>query len=163
MKGVNKICRPLAVALVIFSSAVAEEWAVDQGSAYRKESKTLSFGFAAIPTGIIAAYEYGFHEAISASIASGLMINPYIYVPVIARAAFHPFNLKAWADHIAVRDKLDVYIGPAMGFELGENAPDVFVLREYIGARFHINSKYALWAEDCAGLGFFNIGMTIAF
>jgi hypothetical protein len=153
----------LAFTFIIASSPGAEEWAVDNGSAYKKESKTLNFGFAAIPAGVVASYEYGFHEAISGSIATGIMINPFLYVPIIARAAFHPFNLKAWADHLKVRDRLDVYIGPAMGFQLGETAPDLFVFREYIGARFHINSKYAFWAEDCAGLGFFNIGMTIKF
>jgi hypothetical protein len=153
----------LFIMFALFSPAHSEEWAVDNGSAYVKGSKTVNFGFAVIPFGLIAAYEYGFHEAISGSIATGVMINPDVYVPIIARAAFHPFNLKAWADHISVRDKLDVYIGPAMGFLLGEDAPDLFVIREYIGARFHFNPKYALWAEDCAGLGFFNIGLTLKF
>jgi hypothetical protein len=142
-------------------SAYCEGWAVDNGSAYQKDSKTLNFGFATVPFGFTAAYEYGFHEAISGSMATGIILNPYLYVPIIGRAAFHPFNLRAWADHIAVRDRLDPYVGLAMGFQLGEEAPSLFVLREYIGVRFRLNEKYALYAEDCAGLGFFNFGLTI--
>jgi hypothetical protein len=151
----------LIVLLMKSPPAYCEGWAVDNGSAYMKGSQTLGFGFAAVPFGLTAAYEYGFHEAISGSMATGVILNPYLYVPVIGRAAFHPFNLKAWAGHITVRDKLDPYIGLGMGFELGEDAPDLFVFREYIGIRFRLNSKYALYAEDCAGLGFFNFGLTI--
>jgi hypothetical protein len=162
--GSAAVLRTFAVFVFFMHSlSVAEEWATDNASAYAKGSRTLYVGFAVVPFGLTAAYEYGFHEAISGSIASGIMINPYVYVPIIARAAFHPFNLKAWADHITVRDKLDVYIGPAMGFQLGEEAPYLFVFREYIGARYQLSSKYSIYAEDCAGLGFFNTGMTIKF
>ena len=137
----------------------AEEWAVDKGSAYAKGSKAGQFGLALYPVGLIVAYEYGYYKAISGGIATGVMIDPHVYIPMIVRSAFHPFNLKAWANEIAVRDKLDVYIGLASGFQFGEDAPYFFIIREYFGIRYYFNSKFGVFAEDCAGL--LNIGLAI--
>jgi hypothetical protein len=150
----------MIIGTMLFSES-AEKWAVDKGSAYVKDSKMLSFGLAAVPFGPCAAFDYGFHEAISGGIATGVMIERYAYVPMITRAAFHPFNLKAWSDKIAVRDKLDVYGGLAGGFQFGRDAPQLFIVREFFGARYYIDPKFAFFAEDCAGLGFFNIGLTV--
>jgi hypothetical protein len=144
---------------VMISAAAAEQWAVDNGSAYTKGSKLLQFGVAALPFGFIAAYDYGFHEAISGGAAMGVMIAPLAYVPIVVRAGFHPFNLKAWSDRISIRDKLDVYAGLSSGFQLGTDAPDVFVFREYIGAKYYFDSKLGIFADDCGG--FFAIGLII--
>jgi hypothetical protein len=143
----------------ILSMAHADDWAVDRGSAYTKDSKSLSVGLSAIPVGLSFAYDYGFHPAISGGGATGAIMSPDVYVPMIARAAFHPFNLKAWAVDRGLREKLDIFGGLASGFELGANAPFPFIIREYIGARFYFAPKFAAFMEDCAG--FLNMGVTI--
>jgi hypothetical protein len=141
--------------------AHANEWAVDRGSAYTKDSKLLSFGLAMIPFGFSFAYDYGFHQAISGGGVMGVMIKPDAYISMIARAAFHPFNLKAWKVDRALRAKLDFYGGCASGFELGTEAPHLFTLSEYIGVKYYFDPNFAVFAEDCAGIGYFTIGLTI--
>jgi hypothetical protein len=150
-----------AALILLIPAAYGEQWAIDAGSAYTKLSKRIQFGVALSPVGLVTSYEYGFHEAISGGVATGLMIDPYVYVPIIGRAAFHPFNLASLCDRIAIRDKLDVFAGLAVGFELGADSPDPFVFREYLGARYFFNSKFGVFVEDCGGLGFLNIGLVI--
>jgi hypothetical protein len=149
----------MALIVAMLSITLADDWAVDKGSAYTKRSKSLSLGLSAIPIGLSVAYDYGFHPAISGGGATGGILSPDVYVPVIARAAFHPFNLKAWKVDRALREKLDIFGGLASGFELGANAPFPFIIREYIGARFYFAPKFAAFLEDCAG--FLNMGLTI--
>jgi hypothetical protein len=158
---VRDFLRGSAVIVTIVSGTFADHWANDAGSAYTKDSKRLQFGVALAPTGLVTAYEYGFHEAISGGLATGIMIDPYVYVPLIGRAAFHPFNLASIHDRIAVRDKLDVFAGLAMGFEFGADAPNPFVFREYLGAKYYFDSKFGVFLEDCGGLGFLTIGLVI--
>jgi hypothetical protein len=146
----------------LFSFASAEEWATDSKSAYVKGSRTIHGSLAVFPFGFpIVAYEYGFHEAISGSLATGLMINPDLYVPLIGRGVLHLFNLKALADDVLVRDRLDVYIGLAAGFRLGEDTPSIFVIRECIGFRYYFTPTFGGYVEDCAGLGILNFGLSV--
>jgi hypothetical protein len=151
----------IAVIGTIVSAAYGDQWANDNGSAYAKDSKRLQFGFALAPVGLVAAYEFGFHEAISGGVATGVMIDPYVYVPLIGRAAFHPFNLASIHDRIAIRDKLDVFAGLAMGFEFGEDAPHPFIIREYLGAKYYFDSRFGVFIEDCGGLGFLTLGLVM--
>ena len=153
---------PLMILIgAILSFALADEWAVDRGSAYTKDSKSLSVGLAMIPFGFSFAYDYGFHQAISGGGVMGVLIKPDAYISMIARAAFHPFNLKAWKVDRKLRAKLDFYGGLASGFELGTEAPHPFTLSEYIGIKYYFDPNFAVFAEDCAGIGFFTIGITI--
>jgi hypothetical protein len=141
----------------------AEQWANDKESAYTWNSQQIQIGLALAPVGLVAAYEYGFHEAISGGIATGVMTDPNVYIPLIFRAAFHPFNLQSIHDRIAIRDKLDVFAGLAMGFEIGSDAPQHFMFREYLGVKFFFDSKFGVFVEDCGGLGFLTLGLTMKF
>jgi hypothetical protein len=168
----------VAACAMFYPVVAADEWAADEGSAYTKGSKMVSLGPNLFPFGFSAAFEYGFHKAISGSVASGLMFYPlindwtYHTIPFLVRGAFHPFNLKVLQDKITVRDKLDVYCGLASGFRfsfwthpsgstLGQPNADyaAFVLGEYIGVKYWFNPKFAVFAEDCGGFGFFDVGL----
>jgi hypothetical protein len=145
----------------IFSLASADNWATDRGSAYVQGSRTLNVGLAVIPLGIYGAYDWGIHEAISAGVAAGIMGDPYFYFPIIARIVFHPFNLTSLAPKIAIRSKFDVYAGLAGGFEFGQDAPSLFIIRENIGIKCYFTPKFGIFFEDCAALGFFSVGVCV--
>ena len=141
----------------------------------------ISVGMTFFHFGGMAAFDFGFHDCISGGIASGysgygFSTNwRYNYVPIVGRAAFHPFNLKVLADKIPVRDKVDVYVGPSIGYSIGWATwrgsgpeigdPDVgwFVFREYIGVKYFFNDVVAGYIEDCAGLGWICMGVTLNF
>ena len=96
-------------------------------------------------------------------------------MPIVARGAFHPFNLKALADKIKVRDKLDAYVGVSSGWNIGwasyresgvePDDPSVghFIIREYLGVRFYPSEHFYLFAEEGCGLGLFNLGVGFKF
>jgi hypothetical protein len=84
---------------------------------------------------------------------------PDTYVPIIVRAAFHPFNLSVLQDKISIRDKLDVYGGFALGLKTGLTPP--FTFSELIGARYFFSPNFGVFLEDCAGVGWVNLGVTI--
>ena len=144
--------------LFLAVSAYSEQWANDQGSAYTKGEKDISVGLALWQFGLGGAFDYGFHEAISAGYLVGIMIFPDAYVPMIVRAAFHPFNLTALKDKISVRDKLDVYAGLSSGFKIGYDP--LFTFGEYIGVKYLFTPKFGVFAEDCAGVGYINFGLS---
>jgi hypothetical protein len=167
--------------VVITSSIQASDWATGEGSCFSKSSKEVSVGLSMFDFGFYAAYDMGFHDAISGGIVTGYngysdSWFSYGEVPILVRAAFHPFNLVALKDKISVRDKLDVYVGPSMGYEIGWvswkdgsvaglnlGTYGGFIFREYIGVRYFFTPKIAVTAEDCAGLGVINIGICFKF
>lgn len=167
----------VCVLLVTSTSSLADDWATSTGSCYGQGSSNISFGFIASYLGAFAAFDYGFHDAISGGIAVGFnnwhYSNTWTYsqVPIVVRAAFHPFNLKAIADYISIRDKLDVYIGIASGWRVGwakyrlsgiepiEPTVGGFFVREYIGVRYFPSKSFFVVAEEGSGLGWFLIGI----
>ena len=157
----NMAKRGMIAALVLgalWLPLLADQWADDKGSAYVKGSKTISVGLSLFPYGLSAAFDYGFHPAISAGYLVGVMVTPDMYVPMIVRAAFHPFNLTVLKDKISIRDKFDVYAGLSTGFKIGLNSP--FTVAEYIGARYSLSSSTGVYLEDCGGVGYINAGLT---
>ncbi len=163
------------------SVSSAKEWATGIGSCYKQHSKTISLGMSLLHFGFFAAFDYGVHDAISVGIASGYngyghsRYWRYHFVPIGGRAAFHPFNLSVLADKIKVRDKLDVYVGFAMGGrvgwatweyngdELDEPKVGGFFFREYIGIRFFPTNNFYIMCDEGSGLGVFNLGVGFAF
>jgi hypothetical protein len=116
------------------------------------------------PLGVHCAFDYGFHDAISGG--GGIGMRYYygtspVYFTFLGRAAFHPFNLKVWADKIKVRDKLDVWVGPTAWFAPAINGWPDWGVREYLGARWHFTPKIGVFLEDCGGFGFIDGGLTI--
>lgn len=97
-------------------------------------------------------------------------------MPMVVRAAFHPFNIKAWADRIIARYKIDVFIGVSSGWRVGwvnyrgasqdkPPEPEIggFFIREYIGIRFFPTDMFYILAEEGSGLGLLNIGVGLKF
>jgi hypothetical protein len=157
----------LGVAILFFSATGiwAEDWATSVGSCYAKGDKILDVGLPLpmYPLGVHAAFDYGFHDAISGG--GGIGFRSYWFEPTyltfLVRAAFHPFNLAVLQDKIKVRDKLDVYVGPTFYFgpSFDGYVPDVW-FREFIGARWHFSPKVSLFLEDCGGFGYFDGGIS---
>jgi hypothetical protein len=169
----------LSVCLISASLAQAADWATSSGSCYAKGDKIISGGVSLFWFGAFGAFDYGFHDCISGGGAVGYNTYSFSsyyrvhYIPIIVRAAFHPFNLKVLADKIKVRDKLDVYVGPSIGWSinfitskstapLGLGEPDIsgFIFREYLGVRYYFSDKFGVFAEDCAGLGAICFGVS---
>lgn len=165
--------------LVACSLSGAADWATADGSCYAKKSAQISAAITFLHFGFYGAFDYGVHDAIS--VGAGLGYNGYSYsndwrynyFPIVARGGFHPFNLKFLADKIKIRDKLDVYLGPSIGYSIGwaswkgsgssTSSPKVgwFVIREFVGAKFFFNPKFGVFVEDCAGMGYISIGATL--
>lgn len=166
---------------IVFSSSIyAQNWASSEGSCFEKGDFNISAGLGIGWLGFFVIGEYGINDAISASIATGYQgygHNPYWrynYVPIVARAAFHPFNLKVLSNKIPIRSKLDPYAGLAMGWhigwasdlkDLGLSSPSVggFKFRELIGAKFYPTEKFFVTFEEGGGLSWINLGAGFKF
>lgn len=164
--------------LAVFSSSIfAQNWASSEGSCFEKGNFNISAGLGIGWFGLFAIGDYAINDVISAGVSTGYQTHKfnkwwrYHYIPVMARATFHPFNLKVLSNKIRVRDKLDVYAGLATGWSIGwasereeyllGGSPNVghFTLRELIGARFYPTSKFYLLLEESGGLSWINLGI----
>ena len=154
-------------------------WANGENSCYTKGMMLGSAGISIYHFGAFVAFDYGLHDCISAGLAAGY--NGYTYVPevrthripIVARAAFHPFNLSVLADKLDIRNLIDVYIGLSTGWMfrwqttkydlLRGNEPSTFSLREYIGLRYYFTEKLAVFVEDCGEIAYISGGITYKF
>ncbi len=165
----KRVGAPLvATAIFFFALSInvsACNWATSAGSCYAKGDKNLDVGIPIpeFPLGVHAAFDYGFHDAISGGGGVGFRYyyGDAAYLTFLVRAAFHPFNLKVLEDKIKIRDKLDVYAGPTFWVAPSLNGfvPDLW-FREYIGARWHFNQKISVFLEDCGGFGWLDGGIS---
>lgn len=162
-------------------TSFAGNWANSYGSCYGKWSKNISVGMSVLYLGPFVGFDLGFHDCISGGVATGYNVRffsptwNYNQVPIVVRAAFHPFNLNALSEKINVRNKLDVYVGLSTGWRVGwasyrksgsaPSSPSVggFFVREYIGIRFFPKDNFYLLAEEGSGLGVFNLGVGFKF
>jgi len=169
-----------ALTLAVVVQVSAADWAADGGSAYQKGDKNITVGFSLANLGFFGIFDYGFHEAISGGAVTGFHFWgtgywKYREISILGRANFHPFNLKVLADKISIRNKLDVYVGIAVGGQIGwvdydgpfanPVEPDVggFSFRENIGARFYPTENFFLTIEEGLGLGILNFGCGLKF
>jgi hypothetical protein len=159
--------------LSLSTTVAAGDWATGSGSCYARGDKYLDIGVA-LPMFVLGthvAFDYGFHDAISGGGGIGFRYYYYgaagypwdaAYITFLGRAAFHPFNLKVWADKIKVRDKLDVWVGPTFWIApMLNGVPFDWGVREYLGARWHFTPKIGVFLEDCGGFGYIDGGLTI--
>ena len=160
-------------------NAPAFGWATSEGSVYAKGNMLGSAGLSIYPLGVLAGFDYGLHDCISAGLAAGYNNSSWApqvrthQVPIMARVAFHPFNLKVLSDKIVIRNMIDVYAGLNTGWifrwyssDLGIQSPDdasYFGLREYIGMRYFVNDKLAIFVEDNNYLSYIGFGVTYKF
>jgi hypothetical protein len=145
--------------------ALSQDWATSAGSCYEQRSLTVSFGGSLFwGYGPFVGVDYAFHHVISGGGAVALLwglYGDYLWLPVMARAAFHPFNLSVLADKIPVRDKVDVYAGFAVGWKFIDDPWPRF--REYLGARYFFTPNFFGVLEEGSGLGNINIGVGFKF
>ncbi len=167
----------ITAAVCVCATVYANDWSAPS-DAFSRGDLFLGPGLMTYPIGLYGAVDYAVHDAISAGGAAGYHFYfganwVYHVIPIVARAAFHPFNLAVLQDKIPVRDKLDVYVGPAIGFGISTDryTGDLagidgdtyvsFIAREYIGARYFLSDNFALFAEEGSGLGWINIGISM--
>lgn len=172
--------RTIAAAVILTfglvgSAATASDWANADGSCFQKGNKQITVGFNVFYPGPNVGFEYAFHDAISGGGAVGFNwwgtgYWSYYQIPIVIRAAFHPFNLDVLADKIKVRDKLDVYAGIATGWTVGwgvwdgiGTSPDAniggFTFRERVGATWYFTPNFYANLEEGSGLGSLNAGV----
>jgi len=167
----------------IFSTSIcAQNWASSEGSCFQKGDINVSAGLGIGWFGFFAVGEYGINDAISVSVGTGYNgygFSDYLrynYIPIVARGAFHPFNLKVLSNKIKIRNKLDPYAGLALGYHIGwasdlkdnpydDATPSVghFSFREYIGAKYYPTEKFYLTLEEGGGLSWLNFGVGLKF
>lgn len=184
----------LSFFLIFSTSICAQNWASSEGSCFKKGDINVSAGLGIGWFGFFAVGEYGINDAISVSVGTGYNGYGfdkwwrYNYIPIVARGAFHPFNLKVLSNKIKIRNKLDPYAGLALGYHIGwaselEKMPvytdnpwlsDIvnnskpegvghFTFREYIGAKFYLTDKFFLTLEEGGGLSWLNFGVGLKF
>ena len=167
------------ISILTAMNAPAFGWATGEGSAYSRGNMLGSAGVSVYHFGALTAFDYGLHDCISAGVAAGYTTYKFgtstrtHQVPVMARVAFHPFNLKVLSDKIVLRDMLDVYAGISAGWifrwyttEQGIQKPDEGSsprTREYIGMRYFFSDKLAVFVEDSGYLSYIGGGITYRF
>jgi len=137
---------------------------------------------------ISGTFDYGATDLVSLGIGIGFQGSSYTLfdgnngqwkwsyasVPVMARAAFHPFHLDAIKQSIPSRDKWDVYGGLSLGYAItgyhetvageaggtplyapGSSYPQLGLL---LGTRWYLNPKFAVYFEEGSGFGWVTIG-----
>jgi len=166
----------LSFITVFFASIYAQNWASSEGSCFQKGNKNVSAGLGIGWFGFFVIGEYAINDAISASVATGYQGYGYDewwrynYIPIVARGAFHPFNLKVLSDKVRIRNKLDPYAGLALGYHIGWASelkdndfgdPSVghFSFREYLGAKYYLSDNFYLTLEEGGGLSWLNFGV----
>jgi hypothetical protein len=172
----NKLLVGIATActLLLFSAHTApvSAWATSEGSVYAQGDMYGSLGLSVHYFGAYVAFDYGLHDCISIGAATGyngysnLSIR-FHRLPIIARAAFHPFNLSAIADKIIIRNTIDVYAGLCSGWIFVWKRSDIandnggdFSIREYIGMRYHFSDRLSIFVEDCPGVAYIAGGIS---
>ena len=161
--------------------ASASGWATGDGSVYHKGDRLGSAGISFFFPGVLAAFDYGLHDCFSAGAATGYNVYSFSpqtlthHWPVMARVAFHPFNLKVLADKIIIRNIIDFYAGVSGGwifrwdtydFNIAskpDDHPSSFGVREYIGMRYYFKDNLALFIEDCGDISTISAGVTLLF
>ena len=145
-----------------------------QYAAYEKGAILFDGGFALWPIILHAHLDIGVHDLVSAGGGLGVhMPTPSrgIAIPILARGAFHPFNLPVLQDKIAIRDRFDAYAGLIAGIAIDPDdgrAPVLPTFGEFIGCRFYISDQFGFYAEhEAAGpgehLGWIGGGVTLKF
>jgi len=154
-------------------------WTKSEGSCYAQGDMLASAGLSVHYLGIYGAFDYAVHDCFSAGAAAGyvgysLLDARHHHVPIMARVAFHPFNLAALADKIIFRDMVDVYAGIATGWLFvwvkrdnvsleDEVDKPGFRIREHLGMRYHFNPKWSFFVEDCGYLSNIAAGVSYKF
>jgi hypothetical protein len=166
-----------ACAVFLFSANVFSvyAWANSEGSVYSQGDMIGSAGISVHYFGAYVAFDYGLHDCISVGAATGYngytnLSLRYNRVPIIGRAAFHPFNLAALADKVIIRNMIDIYAGIATGWIFVWERSDLFndnygkfTIREYLGLRYHFSEKLSLFVEDCPGVAYIAGGISYLF
>jgi hypothetical protein len=195
MKTASRLAAIAAIMGCFFSLSVAQS----SGSCFAKGDQYIQAGIGVGLYGnaygdltfppISGVYEYGIDNLFSIGGGIGFQGSSYSYydpsygewewsysyIPIMARVAFHPFNLDAISKSIPSRDKWDVYGGLSLGYAIVnynetlppngfEGAPPYSAGTSYfqagflLGTRWYLNPKFAVYFEEGSGFGWVNVG-----
>jgi hypothetical protein len=161
VKGVSMKKRTVlfAVAMCLVMTA-ASSAAGSSGSCYGKGDMTVQGGLGLLyesgfgiadgsPVGIDGSFDYGVHDMVSVGGSLGIAPIWGFHLSITGRGAFHPFNLPVLADKVKIRDKLDPYVGLALGWhnQFWDEYRFGFLASPILGARWYFNPKLGVFAE----------------
>lgn len=117
-----------------------------------------------------ASFEVGIHEYISVGAQAdirfysyGYLLGPkdsYVALPVAARGSYH------YGKHFLKIDKLDLYAGPALGFNIDGNeyyTATPIVIGAFAGARYYFKPALGVFAELGGGTNMLPIKAGVTF
>ena len=170
------LCAALLMIAMTAGRAPVYGWGNGEGSAYAQGNIIGSLALSFHHFGAYGAFDYGLHDCISAGAAVGYdgykqLDVRYNHIPLMARVAFHPFNLSVLADKIIIRDMVDVYLGITTGVLFiainkgdeilaGNSEKTGFRVREYLGMRYAFTERWGFFVEDCGDVSTIAAGVS---
>jgi len=132
---------------------------------YEKGDKILNlgiggggYGFYGGGFAVGGSVEFGVHEFISVGAQAdirfynyGYLLGPsenYVALPIAARGSYH------YGKHFLTIDKLDLYAGPALGFNIDGNqyyTSSALVVGAFAGARYYFKPAMGVFLELAGG------------
>jgi hypothetical protein len=114
-----------------------------------------------------AGFEYGFHDLVSGGgffALSGAKAGstPHLIFSLSLRANFHALNLPVFSG-AAIRDKLDLYVGPMIGVNAVVSYGGTFLWGAVAGGRYYFTPTFGAYLEAGRGIGWVNGGVTFLF
>jgi hypothetical protein len=132
---------------------------------YEKGDKILNlgiggggYGFYGGGFAVGGSFEVGVHEFVSVGAQAdirfynyGYLLGPsdnYVALPIAARGSYH------YGKHFLTIDKLDLYAGPALGFNIDGNqyyTSSALVIGVFAGARYYFKPAMGVFVEFAGG------------
>jgi len=146
---------------------------------YEKGDKILNLGIGGGGYGFYnggfavgGSFEVGVHEFISVGAQAdirfynyGYLLGPndnYVALPIAARGSYH------YGKHFLTIDKLDLYAGPALGFNIDGNeyyTSSAIVIGVFAGARYYFKPAMGAFVEFAGGTNMIpaKVGISLKF
>ncbi|WP_439558946.1 hypothetical protein [Dyadobacter sp.] len=118
------------------------------------------------------SFEVGVHEFISVGAQAdirfynyGYLLGPsdnYVALPIAARGSYH------YGKHFLTIDQLDLYAGPALGFNIDNNqyyTSSALVIGAFAGARYYFKPTFGAFVEFAGGTNMIpaKVGVSLKF
>lgn len=166
--------KTLFLLLVAAVLSVTSEKAFAQ---YEKGDKILNlgiggggYGFYGGGFAVGGSFEYGIHDFISVGAQAdfnfysyrytGLGSKSYVSVPIAARGSYH------YGKHFLKIDQLDLYAGPALGFNIDGNEyyhDSALAIGLFAGARYYFKPALGVFAELSGGTNMIPVKAGVSF
>jgi len=164
--------------LMLFVAAILSVTSDKAFAQYEKGDKLLNAGIGGGGYGFYGgggfavggSFEYGVHEFISVGAQAdlrfynyGYLLGPsdnYVALPIAARGSYH------YGKHFLTIDKLDLYAGPALGFNIDGNqyyTNSALVIGAFAGARYYFKPAMGVFLELAGGTNMIPVKAGITF